>query len=92
MFTLKLFRRQNGQLSKKIIVAHHIQVMEIGQNKRTLEIWVFRSEAGGDYDTYYVGEKEDGMDVLSSFNHWGWGLLENGEGNTTEHFRPAGYG
>ena len=23
---------------------------------------------------------------------WGWGLLENWEGNTTEHYRPHNYG
>jgi hypothetical protein len=96
MFTLKLFRRKNGQLVTRIVAVHHVQVMEIGTNKKMLEIWAFHSAAGdgrlrGDYDCYYVGEKEPDMDAANDDVLFGWGLLENWEGNTTQHFRPASY-
>lgn len=92
MFTLKLFRRKNGQLVTKAVAVDHIQTMEIGVDGKTLEIWAFNSKAGADYENYYVGEREDNMTALNDENHWGWGLLENWEGKTSEHYRPASYG
>lgn len=90
MFTLKLFRRDNGQLVTKTIAVHHVQTMEIGNNRKTIEIWAFKDEY--DYKNYYVGELEQEMTELNNGNHWGWGLLENWEGNTSQHYRPASYG
>ena len=46
----------------------------------------------GDYEVYYIGEPELGMDAINGDNNFGWGLLENSDGRTTQHFRPAGYG
>lgn len=92
MFTLKLYRRKNGQLVTKVLAVHYVTTMEIGENRKTLEIWAYKSEQGGDYESYYVGEREETMTALTDDNHFGWGLLENLEGNTTEHYRPASYG
>lgn len=92
MFTLKLYRRRNGQLVTRIIAVHHITAMVIGTKQKTIEIWAHRTAQGGDYDAFFVGEREAGMTALTDENHFGWGLLENWEGNTTEHFRPASYG
>jgi hypothetical protein len=92
MFTLKLYRRRNGQLVTKVLAVHHVTTMEIGTKKKTLEIWAHRSTLGSDYEAYYVGEREDDMTALTDENHFGWGLLENWEGNTTEHYRPSSYG
>jgi len=90
MFTLKLFKRNNGQLITKTIAVHHVQTMEIGANQKTIEIWAFKD--ANDYENYFVGEREEEMTALNDNNHWGWGLLENWEGNTSQHYRPASYG
>ena len=92
MFTLKLFRRTNGQLITKVLAVDHVQTMEIGRDKKTLEIWAFKTPSGDGYEAYFVGEREKNMTALNEANHFGWGLLENWEGNTTQHFRPASYG
>jgi hypothetical protein len=92
MFTLKLFKRVNGQTITRTLAVHHVQTMEIGVNRRTMEIWAFKDEEPSPYVVYYVGEREPEMNALTWANHWGWALLENGQGNTTEHYRPAGHG
>ena len=92
MFTLKLFRRRNGQLVSKVFAVHHVNTMEIGENHRTLEIRAHQTEQDGYYQTYFVGERDENMTALTDENHWGWGLLENSEGKTSEHYRPASYG
>jgi hypothetical protein len=107
MFTLKLFRRTcptSTQLSTKIVNVDRVVSHEIGDvvdgKSSALELHAFRT-SGADYDTYYVGKPSPGMEAFGkddlhlSFEHhswWGWGLLENWEGNTTQHFRPASYG
>lgn len=100
MFTLKLFRSHGGQLTTKVVAAHHVVSMTIGQG-RALELWAFHGPEPSTYETYYIGEPEPGMEAHGDeglhLHHgenswWGWGLLENWEGNTSEHYRPAGYG
>lgn len=102
MFTLKLYRRhaESGTKMHKVISVHHVVVMEIGKEGHALELWAFTS-LSNDYETYYVGKPEEGMDAygkddlhlgVEPNSWWGWGLLENWEGNTTEHYRPHNYG
>jgi hypothetical protein len=104
MFTLKLYRRScpsSALKMHKVMAAHRVVVMEIGEACHALELQVFPSENNNVYETYYVGEPEKGMEAygrddlhLSSEPHswWGWGLLENMKGATSEHYRPASYG
>lgn len=108
MFTLKLFRRVNGQVTTKIEQVQRVTVHEVMDDTSEsvrptgmLELTAFPSEGGFDYHTYFVGaltpeQKEGrlGIDWLGQDNHsaWGWGLLENMNGKTTQHFRPASYG
>ena len=73
--------------------------MEIGSKRQMIEIHAVPpgSVGGGDYEIYFVGAAEEGMssidrDGWNMNSQWGWGLLENWEGNTTQHFRPASYG
>lgn len=92
MFTLKLYRRQpSGAMQQKIVSIDHAQTIQIGPE--AIELWAFKNV--GDYDTYYIGNPETGMTVhLDSGPNswWGWGLLENWEGRTSQHFRPASFG
>ena len=108
MFTLKLFRRHphvEGIPNTKmhmVMVVDHVVVSEIGnqdRDEKALEIQTF--QADGSYDTYYVGVPDVGMDAYGKddlhlgsgpYSWWGWGLLENSAGKTTEHYRPASYG
>lgn len=104
MFTLKLYRRAcpaTAQKMHKVVAAHRVVVMEIGKSGRALELRAFESNQNNNYETYYIGETEEGMDAHGSESlhldtepgsWWGWGLLENWEGNTSEHYRPASYG
>lgn len=102
MFTLKLYRRhaQSGTKMHKIVSANRVVVMEIGREGHALELWVFADQSNS-YETYYVGKPEEGMDAygredlhlgIDPGSWWGWGLLENHEGKTTEHYRPHSYG
>ena len=102
MFTLKLYRRNPGGGTKitKTITIDHIQVMEIGKEGHALELWAFPAPLSIP-ETYYVGVPEEGMEAFGKNDlhldsgprsWWGWGLLENMQGNTTEHYRPASYG
>lgn len=101
MFTLKLFRSRNGQLTSRVVAADHVVSMTIGKEGRAMELWAFHGPAPSTYSTYYIGEPEPGMEAYGGESAhlstaegtwWGWGLLENWEGNTSEHYRPAGYG
>jgi hypothetical protein len=103
MFTLKLYRRFNGQKIQKTIPVHHVVVIEIGTLNRLLEIHAYAeaTPANDVHEVYYLRDAEEGMTAIESDvpgehqgwgNHWGWGLLENWEGNTSEHYRPASYG
>jgi hypothetical protein len=102
MFTLKLYRRHAGSRTKmhKVISVHRVVVMEIGKEGHALELWAFTG-SNNDYEAYYVGKPEEGMDAygkedlhlgVEPNSWWGWGLLENSDGKTTEHYRPASYG
>jgi hypothetical protein len=103
MFTLKLYRRKGPdtrQKMHKIITVHRVVVLEIGEKGQALELWAFTG-AGNDYESYYIGEPEEGMDAHGKLDlhlgvepnsWWGWGLLENQDGKTSEHYRPASYG
>lgn len=98
MFTLKLYRRQpHGAMQQKIVCIDHAQTIQIGPE--AFELWAFKNV--GDYDTYYIGNPEKGMDAFDRDDlhldsgpnsWWGWGLLENWEGHTSQHFRPASFG
>ena len=92
MFTLKLYKGRNGQLVTRIMAVDHVQTMTIGPNDRLLELWAFEGREPSAYESVYIGDVDPNMDAVTEDNHWGWGLLENWEGNTTQHFRPAGYG
>lgn len=92
MFTLKLYRSENGQRVTHIQECHNVQVMQIGASESMLELWALKGARPADYDTFYIGDPDPGMDALTQQNHYQWGLLENAAGKTTEHFRPAGYG
>ena len=104
MFTLKLYKRLGdltseggppSQLVTKIMAVDNVQVMEIGLKGRLLELWAFHHPLPSTYDVFYIGETEPGMvthDDWHSQQNWGWGLLENERGSTTQHFRPASYG
>jgi hypothetical protein len=103
MFTLKLYRRTapiDGRKMHKVIAVRQVMVAEIGKTGHALELWAFTDEKGN-YETYYVGEPEPGMEAhgrndlhldYAPGSWWGWGLLENWEGNTSEHYRPSNYG
>jgi hypothetical protein len=100
MFTLKLFKRQivdgthvSANLITKIIPTHHVNVMEIGTAHRLLELQAYPTQRDdGEAQTFYIGEREEGMDAITDENHFGWGLLENMDAKTTQHFRPASFG
>ncbi len=102
MFTLKLYRRHpaTGTKTHKVISVHRVIVNEIGSKGQALELWAFTG-AGNDYEAYYIGKPEEGMDAhgrddlhlnFEPYSWWGWGLLENWEGNTSEHYRPHNFG
>jgi hypothetical protein len=85
----------------KVIAVHRAVVLEIGENRQALELWAFKTHQNNDYESYYIGVPESGMDAYGRDDlhlgtepgsWWGWGLLENLEGKTSEHYRPAGYG
>lgn len=108
MFTLKLYRRVNHDtVITHIVPCHHVQTMTFEHADQRvdypahkgLELWAFNSAAPSDYETYLIGEPEhhavvdQAGDVVGMSPKWyGWGLLENENGRTTEHFRPASYG
>lgn len=104
MFTLKLYRTaKNGspQRITQIVAAHHVTCMSIGERGHALELWAFDGPKPSTYTTYYIGDPEPGMEAYDRENAhletgdgswWGWGLLENWEGNTSEHYRPGAYG
>lgn len=88
-----------GQLSTKVVAVDHVVTHHIGEKGQALEIWAFAPN--GSYETYFVGLPEEHMDAYgredlhlasSSPEWWQWGLLENGEGRTSEHYRPTSYG
>lgn len=103
MFTLKLYRRKGPNSSHKthkVITVHEVVVHEIGTKGQALELHAIYGEPSN-YDIYYVGQPEEGMDAfgrddlhmdMSPGSWWGWGLLENADGKTSEHYRPASYG
>lgn len=108
MFTLKLYRRAcptTSAIMTKTIAVHRVVTSEIGDavdgKFKALELWAFKSDQSNDYEKYYVGEPQRGMTAygkedlhmdMGEDTWWGWGLLENWEGNTSEHYRPASYG
>ena len=106
MFTLKLYRRHptDGAIQMKVISVHRVKTNEIGKKNEggqfvALELWAEQEDRS--YEKYYVGQPTEGMTAYGrndlhldsdDGSFWGWGLLENWEGNTTQHFRPASYG
>ena len=104
MFTLKLYRRKGPETTQKmhkVIPVHRAVILDIGEKGQALELWAFKSDQNNDYESYYIGKPEEGMDAfgkedlhmgIEPYSWWGWGLLENWEGNTTEHYRPHNYG
>ena len=108
MFTLKLYRRMPviegapNHKQAKIIEVARIVSNEIGQKGQALELWAMPSNDYSNYETYYVGEPEEGMDAFGKRDlhlnspepgsWWGWAFLENSEGQTTERYTPASYG
>lgn len=98
MFTLKLYRYQNSQLITKILEVADLISKEIGSKNALLEIHAYKDKTNSaGYDVFYIGEREPGMDAIEESGYWagsiwGWGLLENLAGKTTQHFRPSSYG
>jgi hypothetical protein len=96
MFTLKLFyRKENGDLVTSILPCHHVQVREFKDvdagtsDCKAMELWAFDGPEPSPYKSFLIGE------IIADRRNggwYGWGLLENWEGNTTQHFRPASYG
>jgi hypothetical protein len=71
--------------------------------EKGLELWAFDGPEPGPYKSFLIGEREKhglssseardaGIVLRPEHDWWGWGLLENENGRTTEHFRPASYG
>lgn len=96
MFTLKLyFRKENGDLVTTILPCHHVEVREFkddaGSTKdsKAVELWAFDGPEPSAYQSFLIGEIDDGR---RNGGWYGWGLLENWKGFTTQHFRPASYG
>ncbi len=100
MFTLKFYKRYpvseghpspafalHGPWSTEIKETNRVQVTKIAEN--TVEVRAI--DASGHYESFYVGERMPEMDAITDDNHFDWGLLENRDGKTTEHFRPYGY-
>ena len=105
MFTLKLYRRVSPDaVITKVLSVHHVQTMSFEHREseithKALELWAFHGPEPSTYDSYLIGEREKHAPAASDHgtlrpeHEWyGWGLLENEAGRTTEHFRPAGYG
>jgi len=111
MFTLKLFRRVNGQLVIKILAVDHIHSIDImddtegtpDQHPATdmIELKAYFGTNECDYKTFFIGYLTDEQRVGRTLidwhgsednSVWGWAVLENQAGNTTQHFRPASYG
>lgn len=107
MFTLKLYRRVNGQKVSLAVAAHRVVAIEVpssrdqsdpGSKAKLLELQAYGSDQNNDWTTYFVGEDPKSPNSLidpngmGNYSLWGWGLLENWEGNTSEHYRPASYG
>ena len=98
MFTLKLFyRREGGSLVTHIESCHHVEAREFGKdNDKAIELWVFDGPVPSLYHSFLIGDKnaqpnrEDPNFISEGW--FGWGLLENESGKTTQHFRPASYG
>lgn len=102
MFVLKLFRRRNGQLVCRTLEVTEIISMDCGNHEKLLEIEAYRGKA--EHDTFFIGkdpypedESRPPTDIIDRYGSWnmslwGWGLLENSDGKTTEHYRPHSYG
>ena len=98
MFTLKLYyRREDGNLVTKISTYHHVEARAFGaENAKAIELWAFHGPEPSHYDSFLIGDmkaqpnREDPNFISEGW--FGWGLLENAAGKTTEHFRPASYG
>jgi hypothetical protein len=67
---------------------------------KALELWAFHGPEPSTYDSYLIGDRERHVPSVSDVgvvarpadDWYGWGLLENEAGKTTEHFRPASFG
>ena len=108
MFTLKLFyRREDGSLVTHIEACHHVEAREFGKdnvadatgdarNAKAIELWVFDGPNPSTYHSFLIGDEKAQPDREApnfvSEGWFGWGLLENQSGKTTQHFRPASYG
>lgn len=67
-----------------------------------IEIQASFTRQGADYETFFIGDlpeheknrKDSCIDWygIGPNSRWGWAVLENAAGNTTQHFRPASYG
>jgi hypothetical protein len=76
---------------------HHVEAREFGEgNAKAIELWVFDGPAPSHYRSFLIGDekaqpnREDPNYISEGW--WGWGLLENEAGKTSEHYRPASYG
>jgi hypothetical protein len=92
MFTLKLYK--DGPLPPEgrteIIQTTGLWVNH-GPND-VKQVLAFRGQVGAsEYDTFYVGGKpepdQDAINIGVGGNHYGWAVLENAQGKTTEMFR-----
>lgn len=106
MFTLKLYRRprdengndmSTGNLETLIMLCDRVFVQELGDRdqygrRTTLQIVAFRNKDDDlDSKEFYVGERHTWLAEMGT-PHYGWALLENMAGKTTQHFRPHSYG
>lgn len=103
MFTLKLYKRTSPEMViTKVLSCHHIETLSFQHmdediaHHRGLEIRAFEGPEPSHYLSFLIGDETKHVLYAGpkppSPDWWGWGLLENAAGKTTEHFRPAGYG
>ena len=101
MFTLKLYRRVNPEMVvTKIVPCHHVETLSFqhGEDK-AISLRAFDGPEPSSYLEFNIGDAEkhrtpEDKKISPDTPDWwfGWGLLENEAGRTTEHFRPAFWG
>jgi hypothetical protein len=99
MFTLKLYKRNDDhpqavrfdkRIATRVLSVNNVESIQLTDT--LIELRAFKAPQPAEYDTFYIGERTVEMTAINNDNHWGWGLLENAAGKTTEHYRPHNYG
>jgi hypothetical protein len=92
MFTLKLYR--NGPLPPdgRAVIMEVAGVWVTHCSGDIKRIQTFKKKVGvmdedGGFDCYVGGTPTEEHTAINSDNHFGWAVLENAQGKTTEMFR-----